>query len=89
MSNYLESSIEVFYKKGIFKNLEKLIGKHLCLCRSIIFIKLQASELQLYLKRDSDTGVSCKFSEVSKNTFFTGQKLILLTRVNLNKLDLT
>ena len=32
---------------------------------------------------------SCKFREVSKNLFFTEQKLIPLTKVNLNKLGLT
>ena len=32
-------------------------------------LKLQVSDLQLYLK--SDFGTSCEFYEISKNTFFT------------------
>ena len=34
-------------------------------------LKLQASDLQLYLKRGSGTGVSCEFCKTFKNTFFT------------------
>ena len=33
-------------------------------------IKFQPSNLQIYLKRDSDQRVSCDFCEVFKNTFF-------------------
>ena len=36
--------------------------------RVSLLIKLQAG-LQLYLKRDSGTGVSCEFCEISNNTF--------------------
>ena len=42
-------------KKGFLENFAKLIQKHLC--QSHFLIKLQALDLQLYLKRDSSTGV--------------------------------
>ena len=39
-------------------------------CARVSFlVELQASGLQLYLKRDSGTGVSCEFYEISNNTF--------------------
>ena len=37
----------------------------------LFLIKLQASSLQFYLKRDLGTGFSCQLFEISKNTFFT------------------
>ena len=39
--------------------------------RVSFLLKLNTSRLQLYLKRDSGTGVflSCEFCEISKNTF--------------------
>ena len=41
-------------------------------CARVSFLtKLQASGLQLYLKRDSAHVLSCEFCEISKNTFFT------------------
>ena len=39
-------------------------------------IKLQASGLQLYLKKDAGTGVFFEFCEISKNTFFTEHLLV-------------
>ena len=56
-------------RKGVLKNFTKFTGKHLC--QSLFLIKLKALGLQLYLKRDSGTGVSCEFCEISKNTFST------------------
>ena len=38
---------EMFCNKGVLRNVTKFTGKHLC----------QTSGLQLYLKRDSGTGV--------------------------------
>ena len=45
---------EVFYKKGVLKNVTKFTGTHLC--QSFFFNKLKASGLQLYEKRDPGTG---------------------------------
>ena len=42
-------------KKGSLRNFAKFTGKHMC--QSLFLIKLQASDLQLCLKRDSGTGV--------------------------------
>ena len=43
-------------KKVFFRNFAKFTGKNLC--RSLFFNKVQASGLQLYLKKDPGTGVS-------------------------------
>ena len=56
-------------KKVVLRNFTKFTGKHLC--QSLFFNKVPGLGLQLYLKRDSGTGVSCEFCEISKNTFFT------------------
>ena len=45
---------EVFCKKGVLRNFTKFTGKHLC--QSLFYNKV-AGLLQLYYKRDSDTGV--------------------------------
>ena len=46
---------EVFYKNGVLENFATLTGKHL---RRVSFLKkLQAWGLQLYLRRDPNTGV--------------------------------
>ena len=42
-------------KKGVLEKFTKFIGKHLC--QSFFFNKVEAVSLQLYLKRDSGTGV--------------------------------
>ena len=44
---------EVFCQKGVLRNFAKFIGKHLC--QSLFLVA--GSSLQLYLKRDSGTGV--------------------------------
>ena len=53
--------VDVFCKKGFLKNFVKLTEKHLW--QSLFLNKLQAWGLQIYLKKDSDTGIF-------KNTFF-------------------
>ena len=45
--NFISSRREVFCKKGVLRSFAKFPGKHLC----------QSFSLQLYLKRNSDTGV--------------------------------
>ena len=54
VSDYLQKHPpEVFYKKAVLRNFTKFIGKDLC--QSLFFNKVAG--LQLYLKRDSGTGV--------------------------------
>ena len=65
-------------KKGVLRNFTKFTGKHLC--QSLFLIKLQASGLELYLKRESGTGVSCEFCEISKNTFSYRTPLVAASR---------
>ena len=43
-------------KKVVLRNFTKFTGKHLC--QSLFFNKVPGLGLQLYLKRDSGTGVS-------------------------------
>ena len=45
---------ELFCKKGVLRNSAKLTGKYLC--QSHIFNKVAGWGMQLYQKRDSDTG---------------------------------
>ena len=56
-------------KKGALRNFAKLTGRHLR--QNLFFNKVADLRLQPHLKRDSGTGVSCEFCEISKNTFFT------------------
>ena len=58
----------MFYKI-LFLNISQNSLEITC-ARVSFLIKLQAS-LQLYLKRNFGTGVSCEFCETFKNTFFT------------------
>ena len=69
-----------FNKKGVLKHYAKFKGKHVC--RSVFFIKLQASGLQLNKKDALTQLISCEFcdnkynvniSEIFKDTFFTEQ----------------
>ena len=66
-SNWKESS-DCFQKQPAepkFTEKTPATGKRLC--QIFFFNKLQVSDLQLYLKRDSGT----EFCEISNNTFFT------------------
>ena len=55
---------DVLCKKGILRNITKLIGKNLC--QGIFFNKVAG----LCKKRDSGTGVFSGFCEISNNTIF-------------------
>ena len=55
-------------KKVVLRNFTKFTGKHLC--QSLFFNKVPGLGLQLYLKRDSGTGVSCEFCEIAMIAFF-------------------
>ena len=63
---------EVFYKEAVLRNFAKFTGKYL---RQSLLIKLQASGLPFLIKlQASGTETlaqvfSCKFCEISKNTF--------------------
>ena len=59
---------EVFCKKGVLKNFVKSPSKHLLLC--LFLIKLQASGLQLYLKKTQAQVFSCEFCEISRMSFY-------------------
>ena len=53
-------------KNTVLKNFAILTGKHLCW--SLFLTRLQAWKSATLLKRDSNTGVSCKFGEIIKDT---------------------
>ena len=56
---------EVFYKKGVLKNIAKFTGKHLC--QSLFLIRLQA-----FMKKEALAQVfSCGFCKISKRTPFS------------------
>ena len=55
-------------KNSVLKNFTKF-AKNNCV-RVSFLIKLQTSGLQIYLKRDSDTGVFLCILQIFKNTFF-------------------
>ena len=60
----------MFCNKGFLKNFEKFIGKHLCQSLAV-----------LYLKRGSDTCISCKFCKMFKNTYFYRTLLVVVSMV--------
>ena len=45
------------------------------MCWSLFLIKLHAFRHSIFLKRDSNTGISCEYSKSFKNFFFTEQLL--------------
>ena len=55
---FKSSRPEVFCKKGVLRNFAKFTGKHLC---QRLFFNKKESLAQVF---------SCKFCEISKNTFF-------------------
>ena len=59
---YSSSCPEVFSKKGVLRNFAKFAGKHLC--QGLFFNDGVGLSLQLYLKRDSGTGI---FLEILRN----------------------
>ena len=65
-----KQSPEVSYEKRVLKNFVKLTEKQLR--QSLFLMMLQASDLKLYQKRDSDTGIFfCEFCKKFKKSFFT------------------
>ena len=53
---------------GFFLNFKVFTGKHLCW--GLFLIKLQVFRPTTYLKRDPNSGVSCGYCEIFKNSFF-------------------
>ena len=53
---------EVFYEKGVHKNISKFTGKHLC--QSLFFNKVAG------LKKSLTVVFSCEFCEIFKSIFF-------------------
>ena len=70
---------EMFCKKGVLKNFTKFTGKHLC--QSLFFNIVADLSPAPLLKRDSGTGASCEFCEVSKNTLFYRTPLLAAFKV--------
>ena len=64
-------------KKKLFLKILQNSQENTCATFSFL-IKLQASGLQHYLKRDFGTGVFCEFCEIFDNTFFTEHLWCLL-----------
>ena len=58
---------EVFYKKGVLKNLAKFTGKHLC--QSLFLKNLQVSPCNFNKKETLAQVFSREFCETSKNNF--------------------
>ena len=59
---------EVFCRKGVLKNFTTFTGKYLC--QSLFFNKVAGLRPATLLKRVPGTGVSRKFCEIFKNTYF-------------------
>ena len=62
------SRSQMFSEISSNKNFVIFTGKHLCW--GLFLIKLQAFRPATFLKRDSNTGVSCGYCEIFKNSFF-------------------
>ena len=64
---FKEQSPKVFCKKGVFRNISKLTGKHLC--QILFFDRLMACN---FIKKETLPQVfSCEFYKIPKNTFST------------------
>ena len=57
----------MFCKKDVYRSFTKLTGKHLC--QSILFNKVAGLRAATLFKKTLAQVFSCKFWEVSKNTF--------------------
>ena len=56
-------------KKGVLRNFAKFTGKYLC--QSLFFNKVARAACNFIKKETVAQVFSCKFSEISKNTFLT------------------
>ena len=64
MHVYRSSRLEVLCKKGLLKNLAKLVGKHLCQSSFLTFF------FNFFKKEPLAHVFSIEFCEIFKNTFF-------------------
>ena len=60
--------LQMFFKKGSLEYFAKFTGKQLCW--RLFLIKLQTFGSATFLKRDSNSGVSCRYWEIFRNSFF-------------------
>ena len=56
------SRSQMFFEIGTLKNSAIFTGKHLCWC--LFLIKLRAFRPATFLKRDSNTGISCGYCKI-------------------------
>ena len=70
MNIYSEAATRVVLCKKVFLEISQNSQENTC-ARTSFLIKLQASGLQLYQKRDLAQVFYCEFWEISKNAFFT------------------
>ena len=61
--------MQLFFEISRIKKFAIFTGKHLC--SDLFLIKLQAFRPVTILKRNSNTGVSCGYCELFKNSFFS------------------
>ena len=75
---------EVFYKKVVLRNFTIFTGKHKC--GGFFLIKLQAFRSATFLKRDSNTGVSCGYSKIFQIRYFVILKNIRQCFTSVNEI---
>ena len=87
VQKYRSSRLEVFCKKGVLRNFEKLTGKHLCL--SLLFNKVAGLKTVTLLKKKF--WYKCfpvNFSKFLKTPFITEHLRWLLLKTPVNQLIL-
>ena len=71
---------EVFSKKGVLRYFAKFTGKHLC--ESFFFNKVAGLRPAKFIEKEILAQVfSCKFCEISKNTFFHRTSLVAASKL--------
>ena len=74
MSTYRSRRPEVFFKKGVLRNLTKFIGKHLY--QNLFFNKRNFIKTDFIKKETQAQVFSCEFSQIFKNGFFYRTPLV-------------
>ena len=71
---------EVFSTKGVLRYFAKFTGKHLC--ESFFFNKVAGLRPAKFIEKEILAQVfSCKFCEISKNTFFHRTSLVAASKL--------
>ena len=78
--NNRTSRPEGIHKNIVLKNFRKFRGK--CLCKGSFLIKFWAHRLELYLKKDSDTGVYLRIFRNFSEQLFHGTSTGCCSRIN-------